>query len=43
LHACQEAIDQYFAELEKLSAALNRKNAGFQAQLAELGEGDAPD
>jgi ATP-binding cassette subfamily F protein 3 len=41
LHACQGAIERHFAELEKLAAALDQKNAGYEAQLAQLGEGEA--
>jgi ATP-binding cassette subfamily F protein 3 len=41
LHACQKAIERYFGELEKLTAALDRKNAGFEAQLAQLDAGEA--
>jgi ATP-binding cassette subfamily F protein 3 len=40
LHACQQAIEHHFEELEKLSAALDQKNAGYEAELAQLGEGE---
>lgn len=40
LHTCQETIERHFEELEKLSDALDKKNAGYEAELAQLGEGE---
>jgi ATP-binding cassette subfamily F protein 3 len=36
IHACQSAIEQEFAELEKLTDEIDSRNAFFEKQLKQL-------